>query len=172
MAHPIIQYALPALILGGTLGYWAAPVGAAMRPLGAQEVQQEKAMTPRARFLSSTEDAVDYNKLAQVCLAASQRESESMTRSSHSNLKNLNNFNVADAKELNPAEHELLKEGLDDMMSISLENGVWSSGAGMRARGILRRLPPADVADFQSLLATTLRRGDMQVEPGAWTPEI
>lgn len=169
MAHPIIQYALPALILGGSLGYFGAPVDKTARPVGAREVRQEKDMTPRARFLSSTDDAVDYNKLAQVCLAASQRDTKSMARSSYSSLKNLSG---ADAKELDPAEHERLKEGLDDMMSISLENGVWSSGAGMRARGILRRLPPADVADFQSLLATTLKRGDLQVEPGAWTPEI
>src|SRR5690606_369058 len=77
---------------------------------------------------------------------------------------------VAEAKELDPVERERLKTGLDDVMSISLENGVWSWGAGLRARGILGHLSPAGAAEWEHLLPTREGRGDVQVDPGEWAP--
>lgn len=159
MTHPIVQFALPALFVGIIAGYYAVP---ALSPSVSVGDQASKDTPSCAPSLSSTEEPIDYNKVARVCFAASRQESA--RRSSHAVSK------VAEVKELDPVERERLKTGLDDVMSISLENGVWSSGAGLRARGILGHLSPADAAEFENLLSTTVRRGDLQVEPGAWTP--
>jgi hypothetical protein len=73
--------------------------------------------------------------------------------------------------EPNSPEVTKAKERLDGVMSRSMEVGVWSRGAGMLAEGLLQRMPPADVADFETLLRTTVERGDLEVQPGAWVPE-
>lgn len=153
-ASAIFRYTLPALLVGALGGYFVGQVLArdAERPA-------RKAPTLRDDFLSTTDDEVDYEKLARVCLAAGSRASH------HTSAK---------ASVMAEPDSERVietKEHLDEVMSKSLEMGVWSRGAGTVTQGLLRRLPPSDVADFEQLLRSTVERGALEVQPGAWLPE-
>jgi hypothetical protein len=157
MAHPVFQYVLPSLLIGAALGHYAPPHFSG-------SLQDQKAdkmrVSPRERFLSSTQEEVDYDKLARVCLTAGQRGQQRTSARSSITAE-------PDSPEVND-----VKEKLDSVMSVSLEEGFWSRGAAFRARTLLRRLPASDVANFESLLRTTLERGDMQAQPGAWVPAL
>ncbi len=147
----VLKIALPALLAGLLGGYlWGRGSGGVSA--------EARAATPRAMFLSSDEDDLNYEKLARVCLTAAERARPTRTKG-------------APLADPGSPEVEALKHSLDSLMSQCLERGVWSKLAAFRAQSILRRLPASDVADFEDLLRTTLERGDMKAQPGAWTPD-
>jgi hypothetical protein len=150
----IFRYSLPALLVGALGGYFVGDV-LGKRPASSAR----KTSTLRDDFLSTTDDEIDYEKVARVCLAAASRTPRQTTAK------------ASVMAEPNSPEVTKAKERLDGVMSRSMEVGVWSRGAGMLAEGLLQRMPPADVADFETLLRTTVERGDLEVQPGAWVPE-
>lgn len=157
MAHPLLRYVLPSLILGAALGHFV-PTFVATQLAASKPTLK---ISPRERFLSNNSDKeVDYEKLARVCLTAASR-GEFRTSARASSIAEPNSPEVSESK-----------KGLDHVMSVSLEEGVWSRAAAFRARTLLRHLPATDVANFEALLRTTLERGDMQVQPGAWVPKL
>jgi hypothetical protein len=158
MSNPLLRYVLPTLLVGALGGYFAGATLGASGKVSAGGKSGQRA-TPRSDFLSSDDDEVDYEKLARVCLAAANR-GVPQTSSQASIIAEPNS----------PAVRKV-KAKLDEVMSISLEDGVWSRGASMRAQNLLRLLPASDVADFEKLLLTTLERGDLKPQPGAWIPE-
>lgn len=154
MTNGMLKYALPAAVIAGVAGFFVGSTTARGARL------HHQAPTLRQAFLSSDDDVVDYTKLARVCLAASARHSGSRTDVQPSILAQATDPKVVESK-----------QSLDQVMGIALERGVWSRGAGVRAQMLLRRLPEADVADFENLLRTTMQRGDLQVGEGAWVPQ-
>lgn len=151
---PLLSHALPALLVGVLAGFFVGNTGQTKTSGKGAE------LTPRASFLSSEDDAVDYTKLARTCVAAAQ-QSCGRTQSA----------SVASATaEPGSKEVEAVKAALDNVMSVSLKRGVWSSAASSEARRLLRKLPPADAVDFENLLRTVLDRGDLRVSSGAWVP--
>lgn len=150
----LLQFSLPALLVGALGGYFASGV------LEKNPKSSERpASTLRSEFLSTSDDEFDYEKLARVCLAAAGRSSH-QTSAKASALA-----------EPNSPEVLKTKERLDELMSRAMEAGKWTRGAGVVTEGLLQKLPPSDVADFENLLKTTVERGDLQVQPGAWLPE-
>jgi hypothetical protein len=150
----VLQYSLPALLAGALGGYFAS--GALEK---APKSSERPASTLRSEFLSTSDDEIDYEKLARVCLAAGSR---SLNRTS---------AKASILAEPNSPKVLIVKEQLDELMSRAMEAGKWTRGAGAVTEGLLHRLPPSDVADFENLLRTTVERGDLQVQPGAWLPE-
>lgn len=150
----ILRYSLPALLVGALGGYFAGAVLEKNPKRGAGKVN-----TLRDEFLSTTDDEIDYEKVARVCLAAASRIPR------HTSAK------ASVTAEPNSPVVQKTKERLDDVMSRSMQAGVWSRGAGLVTESLLQRLPPSDVADFETLLRTTLERGDLEAQPGAWVPE-
>jgi|GEM_PF-1312924 len=163
MNHSHLRYFLPAILVAALGGYFA---GRESTKSGSGEVSESKkeASTLRAKFLSSDEDVVDYEKLARVCLSVVDRGGAGSANSKGS---------VKRAALADPDDPAVLesKGRLDDVVSNSLEKGVWSRGAGVGTRGHLKRLPPSDAADFEKLLRTMVERGDLKVQPGAWIPD-
>ncbi len=154
-ASALFRYSLPALLVGAISGYFAGQV------LDQESGRSSrKASTLRDDFLSSDDDEIDYDKVARVCLAAASRSPVRHTSAKASVTA------VPDSPKVLKT-----KERLDSIMSRSLEEGVWSRGAGFLTEGLLQQLPPSDVADFETLLRTTVERGDLEVQPGAWVPE-
>jgi len=120
----------------------------------------KKGSTPRETFLSSEDDAFDYEKLARVCLAVHQR-------TGGPKLANVQPSPVLE----NPEQVQKTKEYLDRLMANALERGAWSRMSSFRARQLLGDLPPSDAADFAQLFATAVKQGDLSIAPGAWVPE-
>lgn len=152
ISHPLFRFVIPSVILGGGAGFLIG------NTLGNSKSVAGKGLSPRAAFLSSDDDAVDYEKLARVCVHAAS----------------VNGGRSSDGRPTSaPISRatEEAKEGLDRVMSVSLESGVWSRGASFRADGLLRELPATDVADFERLLKTALERGDLTLQDGAWLPD-
>jgi hypothetical protein len=150
----LLQYSAPALLVGALGGYFLSGVlekspKASARP----------ASTLRDDFLSTSDDEIDYEKVARVCLAAAGRSSQKTSAKASVMAE--------------PNSPEVLKNKgrLDELMSRAVEAGQWSRGAGFLAEGLLQQLPPSDVADFENLLKATVERGDLEVQPGAWLPE-
>lgn len=160
MAHPIVSYSLPALLFGVVIGFfgeqWRSGEGGSSSN-AASRTSGGKSLNPRQAFLSSEDDAFDYDKLARTCLDAAGTPD--------------GNGRIARAKPRSGPEIDMAKEGLDRIMSFSLEEGVWSRGAAFRADIYLKRLPPTDAEDFERLLKTAIDRGDLTLQPGAWLPE-
>ena len=151
----LFQYTLPALLVGAVGGFFAGNTLA-----GASNGKEGRSpSTLRADFLSSADDDFDYEKLARVCLSVANRATPGVQ--SHG----------SELAKSNSPEVIKMKDRLDDVLSTALEDRKWSRGAGMVASNILRRIPPSDAADFEKLLRTTLERGDMEVQPGAWIPK-
>lgn len=153
-AAAILKYSLPALLVGALGGYFAGGV-LEKNPKRATA----KVSTLRDDFLSTTDDEIDYEKVARVCLAAASRSPRQPSAK------------ASVTADPDSPEVQKTKEHLDHVMSRTMETGVWSRGAGLAAEGLLSRLPPSDVADFETLLRTVLERGDLEVQPGAWVPE-
>lgn len=149
--NPVLKIALPALFAGLLGGYF---LGKGTAGSGGRA----KATTPRAAFLSSEDDEVNYEKLARVCLTAAERARPTRTKG-------------APLADPSSPEVAALKRNLDGLMETCLERGEWSRMASFRAQNILRRLPATDVADFEGLLRTTLQRGDLKAQSGAWLPD-
>lgn len=114
--------------------------------------------------MSSDDDVLDYEKLARVCLSVAQR---SGLEKGSASLDLLASPHAAQA----PEEVKKTKDYLDRLMSSALEKGSWTRLISFRARQLMGELPPSDAADFASLFETAVRRGDLQVAPGAWVPE-
>jgi hypothetical protein len=160
MAHPLLSYATPALLLGVAIGVFGGGWQSGMwqgRAHADQGTKGGKSLNPRQAFLSSDDDVVDYDKLARTCLEAAATPDGS--------------GRIARAKPRSAPEIDMAKEGLDRIMSFGLEEGVWSRGAAFRADIYLKRLPPTDAEDFERLLKTAIDRGDLTLQPGAWLPE-
>lgn len=150
----ILKYSFPALLVGALGGYFGGDV------LGKNPKHAAgKKSTLRSDFLSTTDDEIDYDKVARVCLTAASRTLR------HTSAK------ASVTAEPDSPEVIRVKTQLDDVMARSMDAGVWSRGAGLVTESLLLRLPPSDVADFETLLRTTLERGDLEVQPGAWIPE-
>lgn len=145
---------MPALIVGAFGGYFAGGVIE-----NAPKSSARPASTLRSEFLSTKDDEIDYDKMARVCLAAAGR-SLRQTSAKASILAEPNSPDVLKNK-----------ERLDELMSRAMEARKWTRGAGFVAEGLLQRLPPSDVADFENLVRTAVDRGDLDVQPGAWLPE-
>lgn len=161
MKSSIALLVIPSVLFGAVGGFFASDILSA----GKGESKSASKMSPREAFLSSDDDEFDYEKIAQICLAAGARNSRSVGGGAvHASTRG------SLTAEPDSEKVQTAKKRLDDLMSITLEQGVWSTMASTRARFLLRHLPPADVADFESLLRTTLDRGDMEVVPGAWVP--
>lgn len=150
----LLQYSVPALLVGALGGYF---LGDALEK--SPKSSARPASTLRDDFLSTSDDEIDYEKVARVCLAAAGRSSQKTSAK------------ASIMAEPNSPEVLKYKGRLDELMSRALEAGLWSRGAGLVAEGVLRKLPPSDVADFENLLKTTVERGDLEVQPGAWLPE-
>ncbi len=158
MKNALLVLVLPSLMVGGAGGFVLASLGNSPSRSGVQDV------SVRERFLSSSDRAdtaegeIDYNRLARVCMAAGQ-QGRGPARMAGSALAEPNSPEVLD-----------IKEKLDGVMSNSLGSGIWTRGAAFRARTLVARLPPSDVANFQELLLTTIDNGDMKPQEGAWVP--
>jgi len=150
---PLLYYLVPGLIVGAVGGYLLAGVSHKTHTV-------RKASTPREAFLSSEPDAIDYEKLARVCLAVHQRT---------------DTVKIADVQaspvQVAPEQVRKNKEYLDRLMANALERGAWSRMISFRARQLLGDLPPTDAADFAQLFATAVKQGDLAIAPGAWVPE-
>jgi len=160
MKPSVVLLVIPSVLFGAVGGFFASETMSA-----GKTSSSSKKMTPREAFLSSSDDEFDYEKIAQICLAAGAQNSR---RPGGAPILTSTGGSLT-AKSGSP-EVEKTKAALDNVMSVSLERGVWSGMAATRARLLLRRLPPADVADFETLLRTTLERGDMKAQMGAWVP--
>jgi hypothetical protein len=153
MKSPLMSYLLPGLIVGAVGGYALSTFSHKSHTVG-------KSSTPRETFLSDEADAIDYEKLARVCLAVHQR-TDSPT---------LVNVQSPPALE-SPEQVKKTKEYLDRLMANALERGAWSRMSSFRARQLLGDLPASDAADFAQLFATAVKQGDLSIAPGAWVPE-
>lgn len=171
MAHSLLTHGLPALVLGGALGFWGASWSERGETTSRSRSGAAKApASARSRFLSSDNEAVDYDRLAKVCLAAAGRSVAARPATGA----------LLPGADLGPSVSELAppdpqvvrnaKRMLDDAVAASLQVGSWSRAAGFRARASLKKLPPSDVADFQALLRSMMDAGDLKAVPGAWVP--
>lgn len=148
------------LTVGALGGYTLRDISARMDTADIKESQPSL----REKFLTgSASSECDYEKLASVCLRSANRLP---ARDSHREA-------VRGSVSATSSSAAVLKakSKLDEIMSLSLEEGRCSSGAGFAAEAMLRRLPPADAADFEKLIRAVLERGDMEVQVGAWVPE-
>ena len=153
MKSPLFSYLLPGLIVGAVGGYALSTASHKSHMVG-------KVSAPRATFLSNEPDAIDYEKLARVCLAVHQRTDSPKLAHVQSPL-------VSE----NPEQVRKTKEYLDRLMANALERGAWSRMSSFRARQLLGDLPVSDAADFAQLFATAVKQGDLSIAPGAWVPE-
>ena len=154
-----IMFLLPGLLLGALGGYFFSEIRHGGSGGGATT-------SPRAAFLSSSDDAVDYGKLAQVCLSVAER---ARGRNGEAvQLVGLNQGNPA----ADPKKVEDTKAYLDRLMSNALERGAWTRVIAFRAKQLSRSLPVSDAADFARLVRSAVERGQLDVAPGAWVPEV
>jgi hypothetical protein len=100
-SHPLIRFVIPSLILGGVAGFLIGNTFSNVK------ATSDKKLSPRAAFLSSDDDAVDYEKLALVCLHAADSRGP----------RRANGGKVALP---NAPEVEQTKSALDRVMSVSL----------------------------------------------------
>lgn len=157
MKNPVLQCLVPGLLLGALGGYFLAGIS---QSSGAKLLPQN----PREAFLSASDDGVNYEKLAHVCLAVSKRNQEHLPAGTLSQ----DAFVQSNA---DPAQVQKTKDYLDRLMSNALERGSWSRMISFRARQLMGELPATDAADFANLFSTAVKRGDLKIIPGAWTPE-
>jgi len=149
-----LSYMLPGLLLGATGGYFFAEIPHLTRG------RTLSTHSPRAAFLSTVDDSVDYDKLAKVCLNAAAR---------HEDGAGFPALAVS-VRPPDPEETKKTREYLDRLMSNALEKGAWTRIMAFRARQLMGQLPPSDAADFASLFESALKHGDLTVTPGAWVP--
>lgn len=154
MKSPLLQYLVPGLLLGALGGYFFAAV--------AHKNHTQKRPTAREAFLSDTNEDFDYEKLAQVCLAVSQRSGSTIAGA----------LQMPDLKPADPTKVKKTKEYLDRLMANALERGAWSRMLSFRARQLMDELPANDAAEFSQLFGTAVKQGDLRVAPGAWVPEV
>lgn len=157
MKNPFLQYLVPGLLIGALGGYFVAGIARSSRAQRAQH-------NPREAFLSEADDALDYEKLARVCLSVAQQNDTHLASTA------LSGRSLA-ARPVDAEEVQKTKDYLDRLMSNALQKGAWTRMISFRARQLLGELPPSDAADFASLFATAVKHGDLKVIPGAWTPE-
>lgn len=153
MKSPLMSYLLPGLIVGALGGY-------ALSAISHKSHTVRNGSTAREAFLSNEPDAIDYEKLARVCLAVHQ----------HTDRPKLASVQPSPVLE-NPEQVKKTKEYLDRLMANALERGAWSRMSSFRARQLLGDLPANDAADFAQLFATAVKQGDLSIAPGAWVPE-
>jgi hypothetical protein len=157
----VLQYLLPGLLIGALGGYFFAEIRHSRSP------GRGHAESPRAAFLSSDDDTVNYEKLARVCLAVSERGEAEGSHVSATGIEQL----VSGRSKVNSEEILKTKDRLDRLMSNALELGSWTRLIAFRARQLTYELPPSDAADFAQLFATVVQQGDLKIVPGVWVPE-
>lgn len=66
----------------------------------------------------------------------------------------------------------LLRSQLADIVGLVEEKGMWSRGAGVKARYLLHQLPRQDAAALAERLEQAQKSGEVTLQAGAWVPSV
>jgi hypothetical protein len=64
-----------------------------------------------------------------------------------------------------------LRDQVDEIFVLVEDKGLWSRGAGAKARFLLSQLPVSDTTDLRRRLDEATESGAVQLQAGAWLPQ-
>lgn len=168
---PLLRFSLPAFAVGSAVGYLVAGGSSlASRGPSAREQAAESSTTAEeddARVLGATSDerrllALCAREAARTCGAA---EGAARTAGRSSGLSDRGS-----ARREMRRDESGDRARVEDLFQVVSEAGLWSRGAGFKARHLLRQLPEADGPALRERIDAALKAGDLEIQPGAWLP--
>lgn len=154
MLRPILLCGV-SVLFGLLVGYFLP--GRAVPP----QMRETDAVVGEAQQRSESNQTIDYNRLAHVCLqaASASPSAPGMVRV------------TAGYQPVSSAEQIASRERAEEIINRAFDSGIWSRVAGFQVRPLLQKLAEEESRQMQERIREGFKRGELRLQSGAWWPE-